>query len=89
MRYIAVVWIVWVVLALGLLSLTLYHLHLTGSTEEVRAVDGDDEPQRSLQSENLAKAGRFKHAIRILGGAEGLVTLALVALYVLDALRQL
>ena len=88
MSYIVIVWIVWGTLALVLLGLMLYHIHLTQYEEDRLFLDGGSAMQHRGQDEMLAKLKRLRPVIRIFGGIEGLATVALVTIYVLDALRQ-
>lgn len=82
--FVIVLWIIWVVLGIVLLGLIFYHRNI------VRAEDSADqpEPQRQPPPEMLAKQNRIRHVIRIFGGVEGLVTIAIAAFYILDAIRQ-
>jgi hypothetical protein len=87
--YVIVMWIVWAVLGLILLGLILYRISITQYEEDrLFLEDGADETQHRQQNEMLAKLKRLKPVIQIFGGVEGLVTLALAAFYVMDALRQ-
>jgi hypothetical protein len=89
MSYVVVMWIVWAALGLVLLGLILYRISLTQDEEDrLFLEDGADETQHHQQDEMLAKLKRLTPVIRIFGGAEGLVTLGIVAFYVMDALRQ-
>lgn len=88
MSYIVAVWIVWGILALVLLGLMLYHIHLTRYEEDRLFLDGGSAMQHRDQDQMFAKLKRLRPAIRIFGGIEGLATLALVGFYVVDALRQ-
>ena len=88
MSYIVVVWIVWGILTLVLLSLMLYRIHLTQNEEDRLFLDDAGSMQHRDQDEMLAKLKRLRPVIRLFGGFEGLATLALVGFYVVDALRQ-
>ncbi len=88
MNSIIVIWIVWAVLTVILLGLLLYRISISQYEEDRLFLDGENELQHHAQDEMLAKLKRLRPAIRICGGAEGIVTLILVGFYVLDALRQ-
>ncbi len=89
MSYVVVMWIVWSALGLILLGLMLYRINITQYEEDRLFLEENaDETQHSRQGEMLAKLKRIRPVIRIFGGAEGIVTLGLVAFYVMDALRQ-
>ncbi len=88
MSYIVIVWIVWGVLAVILLGLIVYRISLTQYEEDRLFLDGGNEMQHRDQDAMLAKVKRLEPLIRIVGGVEGLATLAIAAFYVMDALRQ-
>jgi len=88
MGYILVVWIVWAILALVLLGLMLYRIHLTRDEDDRLFLDGGSTMQHRDQDQMFAKLRRLRPVIRIFGGIEGLATVVLVAFYVLDALHQ-
>jgi len=88
MSYIIVLWIVWGALALVLLGLIVYRMGLTQYEEDRLFLDGGSEMQHREQDQMLAKVKRLEPMIRICGGVAGLATLAIVAFYLMDALRQ-
>lgn len=88
MNYITLIWIVWAVLGVALLSLILYRVSITQNEEDRLFLDGANELQHHEQDVMFAKLNSIRPAIQILGGVEGLATLAIVAFYVTDALRQ-
>ena len=89
MPYIIALWIVWSVLALLLFSLILYHLYLIHHHAAPTVSDDSGKVPPVPDDAGRGKALRFQRIIRILGGVEGLATLAIAGYYVLDALRQI
>ena len=88
MNYIMVVWIVWAVLGVVLLGLLLYRISVTQYEEDQLFLDDGNAMQHRQQDEIFMKLKRIQPAIRIFGGVEGVVTLGIVAFYVMDALHQ-
>lgn len=88
MSYVVMLWIVWIVIGLILLGLILYRISLTQYEEDQLFLDDANETQHRLQDMMLAKLKRLEPVIRIFGGIEGLLTLAIIAYYAVDALRQ-
>lgn len=88
MNYVIVLWIVWAVLGLSLLALLLYRVSITQYEEDQLYLDGANDVQQERQNAMMAKLRSVKPAIQILGGVEGLITLTIAAMYVVDALRQ-
>lgn len=88
MSYVVVLWVVWAVLGLVLLGLILYRVAITQGDEDSLFLEDGNETQHHQQEETLAKLKRITPVIRIFGGAQGILTLGIVAFYVMDALRQ-
>jgi hypothetical protein len=88
MKVMIVVWIVWAALGLTLLTLIMYRASLTRYEEDQLFLDDASERQHKEQDDLLKKVKRIEPVIRIFGGAEGVVTLGIVAFYLMDALRQ-
>ena len=88
MSYIIAIWILWAVLAVIVLGLILYRMGLTQYEEDQLFIDDADSMRHRDQDKMLAKVKRLEPVIRIFGGVEALATLAIVAFYVMDALRQ-
>lgn len=88
MKPMIVVWIVWAALGLTLLVLIMYRASITRYEEDQLFLDDASERQHKEQDALLKKVKRIEPVIRIFGGAEGLVTLGIVAFYLMDALRQ-
>lgn len=88
MSYVIVVWIVWAALGLILLGLIMYRGNITRYEEDQLFLDDASEMQHQEQELLLKKVKRIEPVIRIFGGAEGVVTLGIVAFYLMDAFRQ-
>lgn len=88
MSYVIVVWIVWAALGLILLGLIMYRGNITRYEEDRLFLDDASEMQHQEQELLLKKVKRIEPVIRIFGGAEGVVTLGIVAFYLMDAFRQ-
>ena len=88
MRLMMVVWIVWAALGLILLGLIMYRGSITRYEEDQLFLDDANEMQHREQDAILQKVKRIEPVIRIFGGAEGLVTLGIVAFYLMDVFRQ-
>jgi hypothetical protein len=88
MSYIVAIWILWAVLAVVVLGLILYRMSLTHYEEDQLFIDDANSMRHREQDEMLAKVKGLEPIIRIVGGVEALATLAIVAFYVMDALRQ-
>ncbi len=88
MHLMMVVWIVWATLGLILLGLIMYRGNITRYEEDQLFLDDANSMQHHEQEELLRKVKKIEPVIRIFGGAEGLVTLGIVAFYLMDAFRQ-
>jgi len=88
MSFVIVVWTVWGALGLVLLGLIMYRGNITRYEEDQLFLDDANEMQHREQEELLKKVKRIEPVIRIFGGAEGLVTIGIVAFYLMDALRH-
>ena len=88
MSYIVAIWILWAVLAVVVLGLVLYRTALTQNEDDQLFIDDADSMRHRDQDQMLAKVKRLEPVIRVFGGVEALATLAIVAFYVMDALRQ-
>ena len=88
MSYVIVVWIVWAALGLILLGLIMYRGNITRYEEDQLFLDDASEMQHQEQELLLKKVKRIEPVIRIFGGAEGVVTLGIVAFYLMGAFRQ-
>jgi uncharacterized protein HemX len=87
-NYILAAWAVWAALGIVLLMMMLYRINLTKNEEDRLFLADGDLIQHAEQEQLLAKLHRLQPKIRVVGGLEGLLTLGIVAFYVMDALRQ-
>lgn len=83
-----VVWTVWVLLALSLLGLLIYRSQVTRNEEDQLFLDDANGMEIREQGEILRKVKRIEPVIRLFGGVEGLLTIGIVAFYLIDAYRQ-
>jgi hypothetical protein len=88
MSYVLMIWTVWVALALILLALILYRSNITRYEDDQLFLDDANTMQHHEQDEVLRRVKPVERMIRVFGGVEGVVTLGIVALYLMDALRQ-
>ena len=88
MSYVVMLWIIWIGIGLILLGLILYRISLTQYEEDQIFLDEANETQPGFQDAKMAQVKRLEPVIRIFGGIAGLLTLAIVAYYAMDALHQ-
>lgn len=88
MSYVLVIWAVWGVLGLVLLGLILYRAAITRAEEDQLFLEEATTMQQQEQELILKRVKPVENMIRICGGVEGLVTLGILAFYLMDALRQ-
>lgn len=88
MSYVLIVWIVWCVLAFVLFALIMYRTAITRGEEDQLFLEQASTVQQQEQEMIIKRVRPVESMIRICGGAEGLVTLGIVAFYLMDALRQ-
>jgi len=88
MSYVLVIWTVWGALGLVLLSLIVYRSTITRSEEDQLFLEETSTMQQQEQELIMKKVRPVENMIRICGGAEGVVTLGILAFYLMDALRQ-
>lgn len=88
MSYVLVIWTLWGALGIVLLGLMLYRSTITRGEEDQLFLDGASTIQQHEQEAILKRVKPVETMIRICGGAEGVVTLGILAFYVTDALRQ-
>jgi hypothetical protein len=88
MSYVLVIWTVWGALGLVLLGLILYRSTITRNEDDQIFLDESTTMQHHEQEEILRRVKPVETMIRICGGAEGVVTLGILAFYVTDALRR-
>lgn len=88
MSYVLVIWTVWGILGFILLSLILYRATITRAEEDQLFLEEANTMQQQEQELILKRVKPVETMIRVFGGAEGLVTLGILAFYLMDALRQ-
>ena len=88
MSYVLVIWIVWGALGLLLLGLILYRAAITRHEEDQIFLEETSTMQQKEQELIMKRVRPVEHMIRVCGGAEGVVTLGILAFYLMDALRQ-
>jgi hypothetical protein len=88
MSYVLVIWTVWGALGLILLGLILYRTAITRHEEDQIFLEDTSTMQQREQELIMKRVRPIEHMIRICGGAEGVLTLGILAFYIMDALRQ-
>jgi hypothetical protein len=88
MSMVMVVWTIWAILGLILMGLLMYRASITRYEEDQLFLDDAGGMESREQTEVLRKVKRIEPVIRLFGGAEGLVTLGIVAFYLVDAWHQ-
>lgn len=88
MSYVLVIWTVWVALGIILLGLILYRAALTRTEEDQLFLEDTPTMQQQEQELIMKRVKPIENMIRICGGVEGVVTLGILAIYLMDALRQ-
>jgi hypothetical protein len=88
MSYVLAIWIVWGALGLLLLGLILYRAAITRHEEDQLFLEETSTMLQQEQELIMKRVRPVEHMIRICGGAEGVVTLGILAFYLMDALRQ-
>lgn len=88
MSIVMMVWTVWAILGLILMGLLMYRGSITRYEEDQLFLDDEGGLESREQTELLKKVKRIEPVIRFFSGAEGLVTLGIVAFYLVDAWHQ-
>jgi hypothetical protein len=88
MSYVLVIWTVWGALGLVLLGLIVYRAAITRAEEDQLFLEDTSTMQQQEQELIMKRVKPVENLIRICGGAEGVVTLGILAFYLTDALRQ-
>jgi hypothetical protein len=88
MSYVLVIWTVWGALGLVLLGLIVYRAAITRAEEDQLFLEDTSTMQQQEQELIMKRVKPVETLIRICGGAEGVVTLGILAFYLTDALRQ-
>ncbi len=82
-------WIVWAVLAAAFLAVLAYRGTITRYEEDQLFLAEGMSSEHQEQNKIVQKCHRIDPFVRILGGATGALTVAIIGFYVYDALRQL
>jgi hypothetical protein len=88
MSYVLVIWSVWGALGLVLLGLILYRAAITRHEEDQIFLEDTTTMLQQEQELIMKRVKPVEHLIRICGGVEGVLTLGILAFYLMDALRQ-
>lgn len=88
MSYVLIIWTIWGALGLVILGLLLYRATITRAEEDQLFLETATTMQQQEQELIMKRVKPVENMIRILGGAEGVVTLGILAFYIMDALRQ-
>jgi hypothetical protein len=83
-----ILWIAWAVVTTTLLALLVYRSNLTRYEEDQLFLDDSSEHQHREQESILKKINRIQPAVRLFTVTTCVMTVAIVGLYVYDALRQ-
>jgi hypothetical protein len=89
MSYMPVVWIVWACIGLCLMILLLYRSNLTRYEEDQIFLDDAADHQKKQQEEILVKVNKIQPFIRVVTGATWVLTVAIIGVYVWDAVIHL
>ncbi len=89
MSYMPVVWIVWACIITCLLILLLYRSNLTRYEEDQIFLDDAASHQKQQQEEILVKVNKVQPYIRVVTGASWALTVAIIGVYVWDAVAHL
>jgi hypothetical protein len=89
MSYMPIVWIVWACIGLCLMILLLYRSNLTRYEEDQIFLDAAADHQKKEQEEILVKVNKIQPFIRVVTGATWVLTVAIIGVYVWDAVMQL
>lgn len=88
MSTVLVIWTVWGALGLVLLALIVYRASITRAEEDQLFLEDTSTMQQQEQELIMKRVKPIETMIRIFGGAEGVVTLGILAFYLMDALHQ-
>lgn len=89
MSYMPIIWIVWAGVITFLLILLVYRSNLTRYEEDQIFLDDAANHQKKQQEDLLVKVNKIQPWIRIVSGATGVLTVAIIGVYVWDALQHL
>lgn len=83
-----ILWIVWAVVTTTLLALIVYRSNLTRYEEDQLFLDEAGEHQHQEQESLLKKINRVQPLVRVFTVTTCVMTVAIVGIYVYDAIRQ-
>lgn len=89
MGYMPVVWIVWAGVITFLLILLVYRSNLTRYEEDQIFLDDSGSHQKKEQEDLMVRVNKVQPLIRLVGGVTGILTVAILGVYVWDALQHL
>ena len=88
MNFMPFLWIIWAGLSATLLALLLYRGTLTRYEGDQLFLDNCSEHQHKENDELLVKLAKLTPLVRIFTGAACVTTVAILSIYVWDAIRQ-
>ena len=88
MSFMPFMWIIWAVFTATLLVLLLYRGTLTRYEEDQIFLDDSSNMQQQEQSAIVRKVQRMQPALRIAIGATCVMSVAILGIYIWDALKQ-
>jgi hypothetical protein len=88
MSIMPLLWIVWACMTLILITLVIYRTHLTRYEEDQIFLDDSFDGEQKEQSEILVRVKRVEPAVKVLAVTTSLMTVAIVGMYLWDAIRQ-
>lgn len=88
MSMMTVLWIVWAVITASLLVLLLYRGTLTRYEEDQIYLDDAGGHQEREQQALLNRVSKIQPMVRVVMGATGLMSAAIIGIYVWDMIRQ-
>lgn len=83
-----ILWILWAGLTTTLLALLVYRSNLTRYEEDQLFLDEASEHQHQEQETILKKVNRIQPVVRVVTVSACVTTVAIVGIYVYDAIRQ-
>jgi hypothetical protein len=89
MGLMTILFIVWGVFLVGLLSLLAYNATLTRYEEDQLFLNDSNNMEKQHQSEILTKLSRTQPLVRVFGSGSVVLTLALVGMFAWDAIQRL
>lgn len=88
MSIMPLLWIVWASLTLVLIALLIYRGNLTRYEEDQLFLDDNLQAEQSEQNEIQTRVKRIEPAVKLFAVSASVMTVAIVSMYVWDAIRQ-